>query len=546
MSNSNAKPPVLQINSNKTGLADGYVFIGVDGEPTSTQNWPTIWDMSEERMGTLVWTGNYTEPFDFRTQTYKGEPVLTFWSGELLGGYGHGAYYILNQSYSEIAVFSPVGFENLGDLHEFSITSDDTALVIIYTPKQADLSSVNGPADGWIFDSIFQEIDIRSGDLLFEWNASTHVSVNETYEPLSDAGTKDAPFDFFHMNSVAKDQDGNYLISARVMKCVYKISGSGSNLGDIIWALGGKQSDFTIASDAVFAFQHDARWVDEEQTLMTIFDNGPTDFRNYSRGLLLNVAQNEKTVRLIHEFYNGAQTFGQFMGSLQTIDPGNNETNYLVGYGSEPFFAEFDKDGNLLLDVQFGSTNVVTNYRAYKLPWQGKPLTKPDIHWNKNDNKAYLSWNGATDIEQWIVYTANATNGSTWLRAASASRTGFETTFDLENITLNKYIRAKAVNGSGEALGWTQASDGNALFDASGDASDENNSTSSSVVSTSVAPTVSSFTVAAPSSSIIAAPSSSIIAAPSSSTSGAAVKLEQCMVEKVIIAIVAIGGVVLA
>jgi hypothetical protein len=42
--------------------------------------------MSEERMGTLVWTGNYTEPFDFRAQTYKGQPVLTFFSGELFDG----------------------------------------------------------------------------------------------------------------------------------------------------------------------------------------------------------------------------------------------------------------------------------------------------------------------------------------------------------------------------------------------------------------------------------------------------------------------------
>jgi hypothetical protein len=60
-SNSDLKPPQLQINKNSSGLAPGYVFIGVDGAPTSTQNWPTIFDMSEERMGTLVWTGNYAE-----------------------------------------------------------------------------------------------------------------------------------------------------------------------------------------------------------------------------------------------------------------------------------------------------------------------------------------------------------------------------------------------------------------------------------------------------------------------------------------------------
>jgi hypothetical protein len=43
MSNVNLKPPQMQINKNQTGLADGYVFLGMDGEPTSGQNWPTIY-----------------------------------------------------------------------------------------------------------------------------------------------------------------------------------------------------------------------------------------------------------------------------------------------------------------------------------------------------------------------------------------------------------------------------------------------------------------------------------------------------------------------
>ncbi|KAF2688544.1 hypothetical protein K458DRAFT_267573, partial [Lentithecium fluviatile CBS 122367] len=359
MSNVDVKPPQLQINSNKTGLADGLVFIGVDGEPTSGQNWVTIYDMSEERMGTLVWTANYTEPFDFKAQTYKGEPVLTFFSGKLLNGYGHGSYYILNQSYVEIAHFSPVGFENLGDLHEFAITSDDTALVIIYTAKQADLTELGGVEDGWIFDCIFQELNIETGELVFSWNATTHVGLNETYNTIEDVGTEDAPFDYFHMNSVQKDGNGDYLVSAR----------------------------------------HDARWLNDNQTRMTIFDNGPTDAVGYSRGLLFAVDQDQKTIKLTNQFYNANQTLAIYEGSLQAIDPSDENTNYFLGYGSQPYFAEFDKDANLLLDVQFGATNVVNSYRAYRLAWQGKPLTKPDIHFDKDGNKAYCSWNGATDVE---------------------------------------------------------------------------------------------------------------------------------------------------
>lgn len=46
MSNTNLKPPQMQINKNQSGLADGYVFLGMDGEPTSGQNWPTIYGNS--------------------------------------------------------------------------------------------------------------------------------------------------------------------------------------------------------------------------------------------------------------------------------------------------------------------------------------------------------------------------------------------------------------------------------------------------------------------------------------------------------------------
>lgn len=43
MSNANMKPPQMQINKNESGLAEGFIFLGMDGEPTSGQNWPTIY-----------------------------------------------------------------------------------------------------------------------------------------------------------------------------------------------------------------------------------------------------------------------------------------------------------------------------------------------------------------------------------------------------------------------------------------------------------------------------------------------------------------------
>ncbi|UPX11682.1 uncharacterized protein EKO05_0002276 [Ascochyta rabiei] len=235
MSNTYVKPPQIQVNKDESGLADGYVFLGMDGRPTSGQNWPTIYgnciddttsfavvltiltDFSQDRMGTLVWTGNYTEPFDFKTQTYKGQPVLTSCSGELKDGFGRGSYFILNQSYAEIAHFQANRFgDDMGDIHEITITSDNVALIPIYRAIPWNLKEIGCIEDGCLFENTFQEIDIESGEFVFEWNASTHVGINESYNSLpEDVGrAESSPWDYFHINSIEKDANGDHLVSA--------------------------------------------------------------------------------------------------------------------------------------------------------------------------------------------------------------------------------------------------------------------------------------------------------------------------------------------
>ncbi len=184
------------------------------------------------------------------------------------------------------------------------------------------------------------------------------------------------------------------------MNCLYKISGKD---GNIIWRLGGKLTNFDLDPAAEFANQHDARWVDDKkQDQITILDNGPHGDVSYSRGLLLAVDQSAKAVRLVTEFRNGPSTFGQFEGSLQPINPGDPNTNFMVGYGLQPYFTEFSSNGTVLLDGQFGTASAVNSYRTYKLPWQGKPLNKPSINWEASTGKVHLSWNGATDHEKWV------------------------------------------------------------------------------------------------------------------------------------------------
>ena len=65
-------------------------------------------------------------------------------------------------------------------------------------------------------------------------------------------------WDYFHINSVTKGDDGHYLLSARHSSTIYKINGTD---GTVIWRLGGNHSDFVLGTDVPFGFQHHARYM---------------------------------------------------------------------------------------------------------------------------------------------------------------------------------------------------------------------------------------------------------------------------------------------
>lgn len=205
------------------------------------------------------------------------------------------------------------------DLHEFLLTPDGTALITIYQKHPYDMSDwrsfdatldPNDADPNWIWDCVLQEISVDTRDVLFEWRASDHISVNDTYHLVRQAGNYEDPFDWFHMNSIHKDELGNYLVSARYTHSITYIDGA---TGDVIWVLGGKSNmfmDMSNGSAIILAWQHDARFVSPEHfkqiytppteqpgystRLLSLFDNAAED-QNYvygtdhSRGLLLEV-----------------------------------------------------------------------------------------------------------------------------------------------------------------------------------------------------------------------------------------------------------------
>ena len=107
----------------------------------------------------------------------------------------------------------------------------------------------------------------------------------------------EANWDFFHINSVDLDGDGNLLISSRSMQTLYKLD----RTGRILWRLGGQRNDFEIGPGANFAWQHHARR--QPDGTLTVFDNGATPaVEKRSRGLILDVDEQAMSATLLHQY----------------------------------------------------------------------------------------------------------------------------------------------------------------------------------------------------------------------------------------------------
>src|SRR5215216_5942664 len=366
--------------------APGYIF-AASKEGTGDHG-PMIID----DRGQLVWYGKYGSARDFKVQKYQGRPVLTWWEGLVVQGHGIGEYTIFDSSYLEIArVRAGNGFR--GDLHEFLISPQDTALFTAYVLVRTDLSPIGGPTYGAVWDSIFQEVDIETGRVLFEWHSLEHVGIEESYAERSD--DLDHIYDYFHINSIDVDHDDNLIISSRNTCTVYKVD---RKTGEILWRLGGKKSDFEMGPGTVTTFQHDARH--HPDGTVTIFDNGYVKKAEQSRGIMVEVDEDAMSAKLAREYTYPDKLLCETQGNVQVLPNGN----VFVGWGSEPVYSEFDDDGKLLFSAAFPTES--ESYRAFRLPWSGQPADDPAIFAERvadDKVKIYASWNGATDVTTWQV-----------------------------------------------------------------------------------------------------------------------------------------------
>jgi hypothetical protein len=194
--------------------------------------------------GELIWFKTLGPPGtragNLRVQQYEGKPVLTWWQDPLIAdGSRTAGDVIANSAYQTIAVLR-AGNGYQPDLHEFQITPQDTALITVYDAIDCNLSSVGGPRNGAVADTLMQEIDLKTGLVMYEWHSLDHVPLQSSYSSPALTSRAD-PFDYFHINSLNVEQDGDLLIDSRNTWAAYDVD---PTTGQVRWELGGKHSSF--------------------------------------------------------------------------------------------------------------------------------------------------------------------------------------------------------------------------------------------------------------------------------------------------------------
>jgi hypothetical protein len=443
LSRPDLRPPTVAVTAASPGVAAGDEFVAPYSGPG--QAGPMILDPS----GRLVWfkpLAGHTSASNFRVQEYEGRPVLTWWQGDITEhGFGVGVDEIADSSYSTVAVVR-AGNGYSADLHDFQLTGDGTALLTAYHPIACDLSSVGGPSAGALTDGVYQEIDVRTGLVRFEWTSLDHVGLAESYEPASRASTT-WPFDFFHINSLGVDPDGSVLVSARNTWTVYDVDGGS---GQVIWRLGGRHSSFNAGPGTRTAWQHDPRLLGNGT--ISVFDNGSSPrVRPQSRGVVLGVDPRQRSVTLVSQLTHSPPLLAESQGNMQALGNGD----WFLGWGQLPYFSEYGPEGQLLFDAHFPTHT--QSYRSYRFPWTGTPSHRPAFVLQTGHGPAtvFASWNGATLVASWRVLAGP--DPASLQTIAQSARAGFETPVALPPGTAGPDLAVQALDSEGHVLATSAA-----------------------------------------------------------------------------------------
>ena len=461
----NLHPPKLTTDTKtQKGLAPGYFMTGVfknltQSQPMIGESGPLILDRNLQP----VWydpIGTKALAANLRVQTYDGKPVLTWWQGTVspAGVTNSGEDVVVDQHYRKLATLRGADGWIISE-HEM-LVSGSNAWVTAYKTVPANLSAYGGPASGSVLDSAVQEYSLKTGQLLYTWDALNPGAVPNI--PLSQSEQKPLPgmpWDAYHINSIALTGNETFLVSMRNTWTAYLVN---RLTGAIVWTVSGNphNSSFTLPANAQFQWQHDVELHGGD--VLSLFDDHCCAFKSApggkvafvkptgpSRGLVIKLNVTNHTGSFVSQYSRGKAFNAAFLGDTQLLPGGN----VALGWGSTAFFSEDSSKGKVLLDAVWPTPDL--SYRTYVQRWTGIPYFPPSGAVRNNQGKAtvYASWDGDTQVVSWRVLAG--TSASSLKAVASTTKSGFETSIPLTSSY--KVYEVQALDAHHHVLGTSKS-----------------------------------------------------------------------------------------
>jgi len=291
--------------------------------------------------------------------TLQPSGYISFWND--------GNFVLMDSSYT---IIDTIGCGNgyTADFHEFIHLPNGHAFLLSWDTQKIDMSKIvaNGKTDADVEGLIIQEID-EARNVVFQWRSWDHFEITDA-EDIDFT----APYvSYVHGNGLSIADDGNILLSSRVMNEITKID---RITGEIIWRLGGKNNQFAFINDPEkFCRQHHVQQINNGN--ITLYDNGSCHEPKISKAKEYKIDFTSKTVELVWEYAHPKKMYCSTMGSVQRLDNGNTFINWgLIDNAEYPNITEVRPDKTIAYELYF-DTFFHLLYRSFRFVWENNFTT---------------------------------------------------------------------------------------------------------------------------------------------------------------------------
>jgi len=227
--------------------------------------------------------------------------------------------------------FGEAGFDK--ELHhEARLTPEGNIIALTLVSEVFDLTGIGGSSNQTVTGDGIVIFD-RSGNKVWEWD------VFQIKDPETDSSVLDNLQDWMHVNSLFRDDNGDYLLSVRNRNQIWKIDG---NTGGLIWELG-ENGDFAMPTGGEFDKQHHAH-INSDGELM-IFNNGNQN--QVSRAMSFQIDEVGQLAELMIDVALPAAFYSSRQGSSYLIE----DDRLVIGSSVTTTIFVTDLNGNIIWQV---------------------------------------------------------------------------------------------------------------------------------------------------------------------------------------------------